>query len=485
MITLLRKTLLLLVSVALVVGLGVVAAWGHLTTAHHVDAAQRADRLRLQQTLSGLTSQYLQFAFLDTERAAASHRWGLRPDDAADRAALQRIATSSPLASYGATLTTPLGRPLTSWARAELPAPTDPGFAPLRAALEAGKPGLSAVLQAGDHALIAFAVPVVQDGAVMGLMLAYADARTWPLQDYDSTILLGEDASTYVLDPEGRVAASSLPSSVGGVLDRLPAVATAGGNGVVDVRRGGGSEVVSYAPVGHGWTTLTIQGREAFSAGVQSRSQRDALVLVVLLSVVVIVLAGLNHQRLHALRRLADERLHDPLTGLPQRRLFSFRLDAALARQRRTGLPLAVLYCDLDDFKRVNDTLGHNVGDQLLVAVGRRLRAVTRDDDFVARLGGDEFAVILEGADVAEVREVAARLRGCVQQPVPLGPHVVEPRISVGAAVLEDPERADDLLREADMAMYQVKKGLKPGAVVVLRALPAQAEEQPRIGVPG
>lgn len=476
-LTLLRKTLLLLVSVALVVGLGAVAAWGHLSTARHVDAAQRADRLRLQQTLSGLTDQYLQFAFLDTQRAAAAARWRLRPGDSTDRAHLQQVVTGSPLASYGATLTTVTGRPLTSWAQGELPRPTDPGFAPLRAALEAGKPGLSSVLQVGDRSLIAFAVPVAQDGAVAGLMLAFADARTWPLQDYDSTILLGEKAATYVVDANGRVAASSRPSSVGHRLDRLPAVVTAGGNGVVDVRGGGRTDVVSYAPVGHGWTTLTTQDSEAFSGGVQSRSQRDALVLVVLLTVVVVLLAALNHKRLQALRRLAEERLHDALTGLPQRGLFSFRLDAALARQRRTGQPLTVLYCDLDGFKHVNDTLGHNAGDQLLVAVARRLRAVTRDEDFVARLGGDEFALIIEGADAAEVREVVARLLGCVQQPVPVGTQVVQPRISVGAAVLQDAGRADDLLREADMAMYQAKKHRLPGSVVVLEALAGTTHE--------
>jgi diguanylate cyclase (GGDEF)-like protein len=473
-----RKTLLPLVSVCLVVGLGVLAAWGHLTTARHVDAAQRADRLRLEQTLSGLTSQYLQFAFLDSSRAAASERWELRPRSAADRVGLRRVVTGSHLAGYGATLTDLTGRPLTSWAQGPLPAPTDPGFAPLRASLLAGKPGLSSVLQSAGRPLVAFAVPVVQGGVPAGLLLAYADARTWPLQDYDSTILLGDGAATYVLDPHRVVAASSTQSAVGRPLEGLPAVATAGGNGVADVHRAGVTQVVSYSPVGGGWTTVTVQGKDAFSAGVRSRSQRDAVVLVVLLTVVVVALAGLNHLRQQALRRLAEERLHDPLTGLGQRGLFTFRLEAALARQRRSRRPLAVVYADLDAFKEVNDTLGHNVGDQLLVAVGQRLRSVTRDDDFVARLGGDEFAVVLEGVEVGEVAEVVERLQEAVQQPLALGGTVLHPRISVGAALLRDPERADDLLREADMAMYQVKKGAAPGAVVVLEALGSTSRDE-------
>ncbi|HUR14758.1 MAG TPA: GGDEF domain-containing protein [Mycobacteriales bacterium] len=477
MLNVARKMLPLLLSVALVVGLGVVAAWGHLTNAKHVDAAKRADRVRMEQTLSGLTSQYLQFVFLDTQRAGATVRWSLRPGDPADRAGLRRIAETSHLATYGATLTSTTGRPLNGWAREELPSPTDPGFTPLRAALAAGKPGLSSVLRAGDRALVAFAVPVVQDGAVVALLTSYADAREWPLQEYDTTIHLGADSATYVLDPERVVAASSKTSAVGTRLRGLPAVVTSGATGILDARRGGAEQVVSYASAGHGWTTVTLQGTQAFSGGAQSRNQRDALFLIVLLTVVVLLLAGLNHSRQQALRRLADERLHDPLTGLAQRRLFAYRFDAALARQRRTRQPLAVLYCDLDGFKGVNDAFGHNVGDQLLAAVAARLRSVTREDDFVARLGGDEFAVVLEGTDVAEVQEVVTRLRSCVQQPLTLGAHTLEPRISVGAAVLRDPARADDLLREADMAMYRVKSGSVPEALVVLSSLTSSTSE--------
>ena len=474
----LRKASLLVLSVVLVVVLGVVAAWGHVTTAHRVDQAQRADRLRLEVTLSGLTSQYLQFVFLDTQRAAGSSAWRLHPDDAADRAALERLVRTSHLTTYGATLTTTTGVPLTSYAPKGLPAPSDPGFAPLRTALLAGRPGLSDVVRAGDAPLVAFAVPVVRGAVPVALLVAYADVRAWPLQGYDRTIQLGADAVPYVLDTGGTVMASSESSTVGTRLEGLPAVVTSGGKGVVDADVGGRRTVVSYAGAGSGWSTVTLQPVSSFSGALHSRTQRDAVVLVVLLTLVVALLATFNHLRQQALRRLADERLQDPLTGLGQRRLFEYRLEAALARQRRSDQPLAVLYCDLDEFKAVNDTLGHNVGDQVLVAVGRRLADNLRGDDFVARLGGDEFAVILEGTHVGEVRRVVHRLYDAVAEPLTVGTSVLHPRVSIGGAVLTHPARADDLLVEADLAMYRVKRGEGDGdPLVVLGRVSPEARD--------
>jgi diguanylate cyclase (GGDEF)-like protein len=118
---------------------------------------------------------------------------------------------------------------------------------------------------------------------------------------------------------------------------------------------------------------------------------------------------------------LEHQALHDPLTGLPNRLLFSDRLAQALARARRRKEPIAMLFMDLDNFKVVNDSLGHEVGDRLLKAVAGRLRDQLRPEDTIARLGGDEFAVLIEGfASVSDATAVAERIAQILRDPVPL-----------------------------------------------------------------
>jgi diguanylate cyclase (GGDEF)-like protein len=146
---------------------------------------------------------------------------------------------------------------------------------------------------------------------------------------------------------------------------------------------------------------------------------------------------------------LAHQALHDPLTGLPNRALFSDRLRLALSRLRRHQTCLAVLFLDLDGFKAVNDSFGHPAGDQFLVEVAHRLRGMLRGGDTAARLGGDEFVVLCEDvAGLAEVRTIAER----VVAEVPGG-------VSVGVAIAVDgSEEPDALVRTADAAMYVVKR---------------------------
>ncbi|HEX6489481.1 MAG TPA: EAL domain-containing protein [Candidatus Dormibacteraeota bacterium] len=156
------------------------------------------------------------------------------------------------------------------------------------------------------------------------------------------------------------------------------------------------------------------------------------------------------------------EAMHDPLTGLANRTLLIDRLHHALESARRTKARPAVLFLDLDDFKMVNDTLGHDRGDRLLVLIAERLQSVVRPGDTLARMGGDEFAVLLpeEGGDAAATA-VAERLLRTIAEGFDLGGTDVSPTASVGVATAEGDASAQTLLRNADLAMYAAKYGGK------------------------
>jgi diguanylate cyclase (GGDEF)-like protein/PAS domain S-box-containing protein len=159
--------------------------------------------------------------------------------------------------------------------------------------------------------------------------------------------------------------------------------------------------------------------------------------------------------------RLVHQALHDALTGLPNRKCFTDRLAELLARRRRGESPqFGVLFLDLDRFKVVNDSLGHHVGDELLIAVADRLRGCLREGDLVARLGGDEFAVLLEDVEGEEGAAAAAeRIAAAVATPIQLGRHEVFTSASIGVVLdrVREHERPEHLLREADVAMYRAK----------------------------
>ncbi|QKT04334.1 diguanylate cyclase [Ectothiorhodospiraceae bacterium 2226] len=167
-------------------------------------------------------------------------------------------------------------------------------------------------------------------------------------------------------------------------------------------------------------------------------------------------------------RKAFEERLqhlahYDVLTGLPNRALFIDRLDQALAHAQRAREKLAVFYVDLDDFKGINDTLGHEYGDLLLRQVARHLEGVVRAEDTVARIGGDEFTLLLRGLEsVADATVVAEKIMSELSRPLPLKEHQCLIRVSVGIALYPlDAQDRDGLLRSADAAMYEVKHGGK------------------------
>jgi diguanylate cyclase (GGDEF)-like protein/PAS domain S-box-containing protein len=154
--------------------------------------------------------------------------------------------------------------------------------------------------------------------------------------------------------------------------------------------------------------------------------------------------------------RLEHETFHDPLTGLPNRRLFHDRVDHALS-QRQSG-KVAVLFIDLDNFKTVNDSFGHACGDDVIVAVARRLQACARAGDTAARLGGDEFALLVEDVSTTAVTALADRvLEALSDKPVTFSGRTLPIGASVGIAVAGPGESTETLLRNADLAMYEAK----------------------------
>jgi diguanylate cyclase (GGDEF)-like protein/PAS domain S-box-containing protein len=162
----------------------------------------------------------------------------------------------------------------------------------------------------------------------------------------------------------------------------------------------------------------------------------------------------------HDARRLEFLAHHDTLTGLPNRAMFSERAREAVAHARRHQKSCAFLFLDLDNFKTVNDTLGHDVGDALLKVISSRLRASVRGDDFIARIGGDEFCVLL--LDIADAREAAAvaqKLLHELGKSYRIGEHQVSSGASIGiACVPQDGDDVATLLRLADLAMYRAKE---------------------------
>jgi diguanylate cyclase (GGDEF)-like protein len=163
-----------------------------------------------------------------------------------------------------------------------------------------------------------------------------------------------------------------------------------------------------------------------------------------------------------ALRRLGELSHTDPLTEISNRRSFLETAGAELSRARRTGRPFSLMYIDLDNFKHVNDTIGHQAGDSLLHTIGAELRAATRGTDVVARLGGDEFAVLLPETDAEGAADAAAKVRARLHACMNLGGWPVTFSIGV-VSCSRLPESVDLVMEAADRLMYSVKKSGKNG----------------------
>ncbi|MDO9158271.1 MAG: GGDEF domain-containing protein, partial [Burkholderiaceae bacterium] len=185
------------------------------------------------------------------------------------------------------------------------------------------------------------------------------------------------------------------------------------------------------------------------------------------------------HELERSRRELSDQARHDGLTGLANRRLFGERLQASLAHRRRHGGEVALLLLDLDRFKPINDTHGHDAGDAVLKAVSQRLRDNVREVDTAARLGGDEFVVLLSGvSNVADLAPFALKLLERVSEPIAHGNLMLQVGCSLGISRTPvDGDTPDTLLLAADAAMYEAKDS---GRHSVRWATPVAPMPQPR-----
>lgn len=152
---------------------------------------------------------------------------------------------------------------------------------------------------------------------------------------------------------------------------------------------------------------------------------------------------------------------HDPLTGLPNRALFENRLEHGLAQAKRHGRTLAVMFLDLNDFKKINDTHGHDAGDAVLRTIAHRLKENTRDDDTISRFGGDEFLYLLTEIEVdQDAILIAAKIAAAIKVPCQLGAVQLVVTPSIGISLFpKDGSSAAALIKSADVAMYKAKRG--------------------------
>jgi diguanylate cyclase (GGDEF)-like protein len=473
-----RSTASLVLVLALVAGgglLGVLTA--RAATARAVEV-HRQDRDALRAAVSKLVYGYFGTGFSTLQDRAATAGFALTPGDQGDVRKLRQMVDGSIIFSEGAVLTDLTGSPLGAYApHGALPPLTDPGYIPLVQALTRGEPGMSAVLSAtGGRLLNAFAVPVRKGGTNAGLLVGFMRLDgNGPSRQFLTQLPLAPRAHLNTIDTRGVIASSNHLEELGRPAPavRAQAAAAAGRSGLMDDERGGVAYVDAYAPIGFGgWTIVLDEPSADFLGPIQSGGMQVQVSLIVLLVIAAAVVTLLHHRRQLALQQLADQALKDPLTGLPNRILFQSRLDASLTPGSMPPGGVALLFCDLDGFKQVNDGYGHAAGDELLMAVGERLRSCVRDTDLVARMGGDEFTVLLDGgadtpAHTAErAREVARRVTERLAQPVEvgLGRPPVRVGVSIGVCVLDPAQLVaggandvPDILRLADDAMYRAK----------------------------
>lgn len=269
---------------------------------------------------------------------------------------------------------------------------------------------------------------------------------------HDATVIVGVEGTVTWASPAVRAVLGPDPADVvGRPLDALVGASTA---------RGLAQPLAQLATLAPGATmevhaTISVDdGHERAVEGTATNLLDDPAV-----AGLVVVLRDIT-ERTEMQRQLVEQALLDPLTGLANRALFSDRLEHALAQPRIGAVhQLTVLFIDLDDFKAVNDSLGHGRGDDLLVAIGRRIADAIGPADTAARFGGDEFAVLVERVDPVRAEATAHRILDLLAVPLTVGDFPISITASIGIAHAEESTGAStDLLRDADLAMYEAKR---------------------------
>jgi diguanylate cyclase (GGDEF)-like protein len=297
----------------------------------------------------------------------------------------------------------------------------------------------------------------------------------------------------FQLDPDVRLAvdawerADALIAALDAVAQELRAEVRAGGPGTWRARalaRAAAELNTEITPLAE--TYAVSLGATARRLSTLIWSAGGALAFVVLAWAIVTTRRSLAHlQGMQAQQREAEQALarmahYDALTGLANRTLFQDRLAQAIARAHRSEQPVALLFLDLDRFKEINDSLGHDAGDHVLRETAVRLRRHLREGDSIARLGGDEFTVILEDIhDEQEVRGIAQKLMRAFAEPIAASGQDLFVTLSIGIALYpRDGDDAESLLRHADTAMYQAKSEGRDGFQVYAPTMSAAASER-------
>lgn len=290
-----------------------------------------------------------------------------------------------------------------------------------------------------------------------------------PLAGYLETMLPFDEASAHLVDGTGQEVIASPPGSVAHTRSDLGATTVGDGIRTID---GEDVLVTSKQVAGTPWSLMSAVPTRALYAPFQA-SRWGAWMIVGLLAAfgaVSLALFGRYTAARHEYRHRAG---HCPLTGLANRDLLAEHANRELAKLVRNGGALGLLYIDLDDFKSVNDSLGHDAGDELLTQVAARLQSSLRGYDVAARIGGDEFAVLLPDVSSAALQQVTSRILTALQQPYELLGTLTTVGTSIGGALTETERDLDELLSLADKAMYQAKTSGKGRYQIAESSAPA------------
>ena len=225
------------------------------------------------------------------------------------------------------------------------------------------------------------------------------------------------------------------------------------------------------------WNQLKIEGQtEVLTLHQYFQLEQDPIYRGQKLLGYILNISDTTKSRLLQEQVLQGALLYDALTGLPNRTLFNDRLEQAIKRcNRDPKTSFAVAFIDIDRFKIINDSLGHGVGDQVLIEVAKRLQSCLRSEDTVARFGGDEFAILANNAYPSDIEFLCERVQNRIQEPISLGTYNISTRASIGIAFGFAQVSPDQLIRNADIAMYQAKANGKGTFSIFEQALGSQA----------